>query len=187
MRQSDLCIRAAVGFKNVLIHVPSIPPVGIMPAKLGADRSNLSSKKTGKLTWYAFLRHPLKIQYQKAHSECASNSYKMSKRSSKVHLKPDLLSLMNSLSSKSSQNKLRNLEWWLFSTCPPCRLPSWMTSCWRVKTWLSMRTTGNHKGGSCNHRDNMSKANCFSEVTSTVNHWTLVVPHLGQPCCVTFL
>lgn len=50
MRQSDLCIRAAVGFKNVLIHVPSIPPVGIMPAKLGADRSNLSSKKTGKLT-----------------------------------------------------------------------------------------------------------------------------------------
>lgn len=54
IRVSDLCIRPAVGFKNVFIHVPWIPSLGIMPAKLGADRSNLSSKKTGKFTWSAF-------------------------------------------------------------------------------------------------------------------------------------
>lgn len=46
------------------------------------------------------------------------------------------------------------------------KLPGSMITCWRVKTWLSMRTTGNHKGGSCNHRDNVSKAKCFPDVTS---------------------
>lgn len=45
------------------------------------------------------IRWPLKIQYQKAHSECTSNSHKMFKRSSQMHLflqKRNLLSLMNS-------------------------------------------------------------------------------------------
>lgn len=50
VRRSDLCFRAAAGFKNVFIHVPWIPSLGIMPAKLWDDRSYLSSKKTGKLT-----------------------------------------------------------------------------------------------------------------------------------------
>lgn len=64
-------IRTAVGFNNVLVYVPWITSLAIMPPKLWAPVALQFFVKEDRKTYIILcLRHPLKIQYQKAHSEC---------------------------------------------------------------------------------------------------------------------